>query len=109
MSLFDFAFIDGNNKVVNVVVFDSENPDTELLNSFKELFGAVDYKSCSVYGKAPMNGLFIGDRFVAEQPYPSWILDTETFEWVSPVGEPVAPLTRWDEASLSWQPMTPID
>lgn len=48
----------------------------------------------------------IGDYvgvFYAPQPYPSWILNTNTFLWEAPVPMPTTggPWV-WDEATLSW-------
>jgi len=41
--------------------------------------------------------------FYAPQPYPSWILDTQTYLWQAPVPYPSTggPYT-WDEATQSW-------
>ena len=109
MEFYNFAFLDANNSVVNIAVFDSENPETELLNSVKEQSNAVDYKSCTTYGAASINGIFIGDRFVLKQPYPSWILNTETYEWESPIGPSVDNASIWDEDNLRWIPITEIE
>ena len=48
------------------------------------------------------------DAFIPPQPYPSWLLDTETCLWVPPVpypddGKPY----YWDEATLSWVEVSP--
>ena len=47
-------------------------------------------------------GEYVG-VFYAPQPYPSWILNTETFLWEAPVPMPTTggPYV-WDEATLSW-------
>ena len=41
--------------------------------------------------------------FYAPQPYPSWILNTQTYTWEAPVPYPSTggPYT-WDEATQSW-------
>jgi hypothetical protein len=41
--------------------------------------------------------------FYAPQPYPSWVLNTQTYLWQAPVPYPSTggPYT-WDEATLSW-------
>lgn len=48
----------------------------------------------------------IGDYlgvFYAPQPYPSWILNTQTFLWEAPVPYPADGNTYvWDEATQSW-------
>ena len=41
--------------------------------------------------------------FYAPQPYPSWILDTQTYLWQAPVPYPsTGGLYFWDEATQSW-------
>ena len=41
--------------------------------------------------------------FYAPQPYPSWILDTQTYLWQAPVPYPTdGQKYNWDEATLSW-------
>lgn len=41
------------------------------------------------------------DAFYALQPYPSWILNTTTYEWQPPVPRP-AGYNRWDESATAW-------
>lgn len=41
--------------------------------------------------------------FYAPQPYPSWILDTQTYNWAAPVPYPTDGKNYvWDEATESW-------
>lgn len=41
--------------------------------------------------------------FYAPQPYPSWILSTQTYEWEAPVPYPTDGKNYvWDESTLSW-------
>jgi hypothetical protein len=43
------------------------------------------------------------DAFISPKPYPSWLLNTETCDWESPVPYPTdGGQYTWDEASLSW-------
>jgi hypothetical protein len=46
------------------------------------------------------------DAFIRPKPYPSWLLNTTTTEWVAPVPLPTdgKPYT-WNEATQSWDPM----
>jgi hypothetical protein len=45
--------------------------------------------------------------FYAPQPYPSWILNPQTFLWEAPVPYPTDGGTyQWDEATQSWVPYT---
>ena len=51
------------------------------------------------------------DVFLAPQPYPSWILNTEIYEWEPPVPEPeltddqreVGSYYEWNEENLEWE------
>ena len=41
--------------------------------------------------------------FIPPKPYPSWLLNTNTFHWESPVPYPNdGSLYTWDEATQSW-------
>ena len=41
--------------------------------------------------------------FYAPQPYPSWILDTQTYYWIAPVPYPTDGKNYiWDESTESW-------
>jgi hypothetical protein len=42
------------------------------------------------------------DVFYAPQPYPSWILNTATWTWESPIPMPADALHKWDESTISW-------
>lgn len=43
------------------------------------------------------------DAFIAPKPYPSWLLDEESCQWVPPVPHPNDDKTyQWDEDSLTW-------
>ena len=45
----------------------------------------------------------INNKFIDIQPWDSWTLDNDTYEWVSPLGAaPTDGVYRWDEDSLSW-------
>lgn len=110
MSEFNFAFLDSDNIVIDVIVFDSENPDLELLESIKVQLNAVDIKSCLVYGAAYIGGKFINNKFIQPQPYPSWILNQETLEWESPIGPSLSTVPcYWDEETLSWKPVYQVE
>lgn len=46
------------------------------------------------------------DAFIPPQPYPSWLLNTETCLWEAPVPYPDDGKSYyWDEATLSWVEM----
>lgn len=44
-------------------------------------------------------------NFIAPQPYPSWILDSND-QWQAPIPQPPAPPdTYWDEQLQEWMPI----
>lgn len=50
------------------------------------------------------------DAFIPPQPYPSWILDTDTCWWQPPVPVPEhteGVFYNWDESTQSWVQVTP--
>lgn len=45
----------------------------------------------------------VNDVFYEQQPYPSWVLNTQTWMWEAPVPLPDTDnVYRWDENTLSW-------
>jgi hypothetical protein len=46
--------------------------------------------------------------FIPPKPYPSWLLDTNTFQWEPPVPYPSdGGMYEWDEATQTWVPCLP--
>ena len=58
----------------------------------------------------------IRDAFILPQPYPSWLLNTETCQWHPPVPYPekegeypwpaysgIDPVYEWDEDNIAWK------
>ena len=117
-----FAQLDENNVVTQVIVV--SNDDTSDSNGVEvesigvafcqKLLGAdTNWKQTSYNGNMRVRYAGIGysynaelDAFVSPQPFASWTLDSDTAEWVSPLGAAPA-LTdaevearsfyRWDE------------
>jgi len=62
--------------------------------------------------KTPLRGNYAGigytydevnDVFYAPQPYPSWILNTTTWQWEAPIPIPdTKGYWVWDEPTISW-------
>lgn len=44
----------------------------------------------------------VADVFIPPRPYPSWVLNTETYLWDSPIPRLEAETAVWDEDSRSW-------
>ena len=127
-----FAQIDENNVVTQVIVVSNDdcsdvngNEVEEIGVAFcKKLLGAdTNWKQTSYNNNFRVRYAGIGyayneelDAFVAPKPFESWILNTETADWESPVG-PAPTLTeaevearsfyRWDEEAGAWELFTP--
>ena len=118
-----FAEIDSNGVVQRVIVV--ANKDTADANgnelesigvAFCQKLLGGNWKQTSYNGNIRKNYAGIGytydaglDAFVPPQPYPSWVLNNETAQWVAPVpmpsdagtGEPPK-MYSWDEAAQAW-------
>jgi len=127
-----FAQLDENNVVTQVIVV--ANEDTSDVNGneveeigvafCKKLLGAdTNWKQTSYNNTFRVRYAGIGysynaelDAFIAPKPFESWVLNTETADWESPVG-PAPTLTeaeiearsfyRWDEEAGAWELFTP--
>ena len=127
-----FAQLDENNVVTQVIVV--ANEDTSDVNGneveeigvafCKKLLGAdTNWKQTSYNNNFRVRYAGIGysfnaelDAFIAPKPFESWVLNTETADWESPVGSAPA-LTeaeiearsfyRWDEEAGAWELFTP--
>jgi hypothetical protein len=62
-------------------------------------------------GGTPLRGNYAGtgftydavnDVFYSPQPYPSWILNQNTWLWEAPVERPTEGRYMWDEDTLAW-------
>ena len=122
-----FAQIDYENKVIRVSVVANEDILDDDGNESEEV--GIEYLK-SIHGphtmwiKTSYNNNFrcryagIGmvynnqyDVFLAPQPYPSWTLNTETYEWDSPVPEPElteeqkesGSYYEWNEETQEWE------
>jgi hypothetical protein len=43
------------------------------------------------------------DAFISPQPYPSWVLNEETFSWDAPTPYPTdGAIYTWDEEAVAW-------
>jgi hypothetical protein len=83
------------NKVINVLVSETD------------IEGLIEY---SVDGSFRANPAVIGgeydstnDVFILPKPYNSWVLNSSTFKWESPIGDaPSDGVYRWNEEEDSW-------
>lgn len=120
-----FAELGNTNLVLRVIVVNNSDCVDENGNESeqvgiaycKSLFGEdtiwvqTSYNSNFRKNYAHIGGTYDQDNdvFIAKKPYPSWILDTDTFQWESPIGPPpyaeddaLGNSYRWDEENQQW-------
>jgi len=119
-----FAQLDENNKVLNVIeiadsdIRDSEGNESEALGiaKCKTLFDSDTRWKQTWIGENPsrcrtavIDGHYdeTNDVFTHVKIYPSWVLNTTTYEWEAPTAEPERIVSepkewKWDESSTSW-------
>lgn len=106
--------VDGKGIVEQVIRIDQDtlitgawgNPSHWIQTSYNT------YGNQHTQGGTPLRGNYAGvgftydvvnDVFYAPQPYPSWILDTQTYYWEAPIPMPkTGSPYYWDESTLSW-------
>jgi hypothetical protein len=113
-----FAQLNENNIVTQVIVIHNNECTVDGIESeeagiqfCKSLYGTdTNWKQTSYNANIRKNYAGIGfkydyvlDAFVPPQPFPSWILDEATCNWIAPVSYPQDGLKYiWDENNLSW-------
>jgi len=97
------AFIDENNIVINVAVFDENAHNSQLIEDVQQSLSAKQAICCCTFGMAQVGSIWTGTEFIPPSPYPSWIWDVIKKEWVAPISEPIdGGMYRWDEPTKSW-------
>lgn len=119
-----YAFLNGNNIVTEVITGIDEN---ELIEGKtpEQWYGEFRNQKCvrtsySTFGNfhrrggVPFRGNYAGVGFIYDEandvfyppaPYPSWILNQETWQWNAPVPTPSnvnVDCLYWDESVLNW-------
>lgn len=110
-----YAFIDENNIVTEVIVgvdetqlIDGLDPETWYGNFRNQVCKRTSYNHNIRKRYAGIGYTYdpVLDAFIEPQPYPSWILDSETI-WQAPVAMPDDGKSYfWDEATLNWTEIT---
>lgn len=120
-----FAKLDGNNVVEQVIVVSNSVIDNQPfpqsepigVDFCKSLYGQetnwaqTSYNASFRYNYAGIDYTFDQSAqpdgaFISPKPYPSWLLNTNTYQWEAPVPYPSegGPYV-WDEKTQSWVPM----
>ena len=115
-----FAEIDSNNKVIRVLTLDDQyqNDGQNYLSNVLGLGGTwiqTSYNTLggqNLNGGTPLNMNYAGvgftwdsnkPGFYAPQPFPSWVLNQNTYLWEAPIVYPNdGQKYNWDESSKSW-------
>jgi hypothetical protein len=122
-----FAKLNEHNVVTHIdtidneVMLDENGIEQEALGIayLKSLFGDQKWVQTSVNtsgnihreGRTPLRKNYAvidgyydesKDAFIDVQPYPSWVLDPDTFIWNAPIARPDLRNQIWDEETLSW-------
>jgi hypothetical protein len=119
-----FAQLDGNNIVTQVIVVNNDSVNNEPFPASEpigvafcqSLFGVdtnwaqTSYNASFRYNYAGIGYTFdaTAGAFIPPKPYPSWLLNTNTYQWEPPVPYPNDGKTyEWDETTKSWIPVEP--
>jgi hypothetical protein len=115
-----FAKLDENNIVIDIIVINNLELDplneeasglvwlenwsggytnwkqTSYNNNFRKRYAAIGYTYDA-----------IRDAFISPKPYPSWVLNEDTYIWEAPVDYPIIDesnyiIYTWDEETTSW-------
>jgi hypothetical protein len=118
-----YALLDENNIVVGVITGRDENEVIDDINNWEQHYSEitgfnVKRTSYNTYCNEHINNgvafrknyAIIGgiydeekDAFYAQQPYPSWILNEQTFQWESPIPYPDDNKGYdWNETTQEW-------
>ena len=105
----NWAQIDENNIVLQVLIGDDTNGEEAAGQALKKSFGG-EWIQTSYTGR--IRKIFAGigdtydpelDAFIPPKPYNSWIFDKETHQWKAPVDYPDDGLRYvWNEDNTSW-------
>ena len=118
-----YAFLNGNNLVTDVITGRDEDDLPEGVTSWEDYYGAVRGQKCvrtsyntssgeHVSGGEPFRGNYAGrgftydedlDAFIPPKPFPSWVLNEDTFSWEAPIPYPSdGKQYKWDESAGVW-------
>ena len=105
-----YAFIDSNNIVTQVIVGRNEDEVVDGISDWEAHYADVMGQRCvrtsynnnirKQYAGIGFTYNEAADVFVAPQPFPSWLLDSN-HDWQAPTPKPAGNY-YWDEAALAW-------
>ena len=120
-----YAYLDDNNKVVQVIAGIDETQTENLpegFSSWEEWYGNHKGMTCKrtlntlfnehKEGGTPFRGNYAGigytydtdnDVFYAPRPYPSWTINTDNWKWIAPVAYPDDGNYYVNEVQNNWE------
>jgi len=98
-----YAYINTNNKVENVIVCDDENFRELMKNIPAGIYPGTWVKVTKETGVPHMHWNYSHEKnkFYGNQPFPSWIFDSDVLEWKAPKEQPEGRVI-WSENLLDW-------
>lgn len=107
---YSFAIIDENSIVTQSIICDYNFAQIHSNKNHCDCILSLSlhkYKFEDYPGKFAVVG-FVWDSenqvFYDTQPYPSWILNTQTWQWVPPVEYPFdGKIYEWNEDNVNWE------
>lgn len=105
-----FAELDSDNTVIRVIVADTKEwcennlGGTWVQTSYNTIGGEHKLGGTPLHKNyAGIGYKFDGTGFFAPQPYPSWIMNQDTYLWEAPVAMPTdGEKYVWDESIGNW-------
>jgi hypothetical protein len=112
-----FAELDETNVVTNVIVvhnnelLDENNNESEqkgidfCISHYGGTWKQTSYNATFRKNYAIIGGIYdpIRDAFIPPQPFASWVINEDTWQWEPPVPYPTDDKNYyWDEATLNW-------
>jgi len=105
MLINQFAVINSNNIVNNIIVAENENIiiENNIINSNEFTIQLKESDRVSIgfsYNKE-------NNVFISPKPYNSWVLNTTTYDWEAPIADPSTETTfySWNEETQTWDLM----
>lgn len=106
-----YAFLNENNIVTQVIVGRNEDEIVDGISDWEKYYEDLVGQKCvrtSYNHRIRKQYAGIGyvynseaDIFIAPQPYPSWLLNSN-YDWVAPVPCPIEGHWLWDEEAGDW-------
>lgn len=103
-----WAELDEKNKVIRVLVGDNNDPNGDegyqwLIDNLGGTWVKTSYNATIGFNYAGVDYSYDGTGFAAPQPFASWTLDINTYQWQPPIPKPEGENWEWNETDQNWQ------